>query len=57
MPDGLDWLYRPALRGMYKIESLKDGSLDLEDVAEANEALDIEAENQARIEEAHRDKP
>jgi hypothetical protein len=42
---------------MYKIESLKDGSLDLDDVAEANEALDIEAENQARIEEAYRDKP
>jgi hypothetical protein len=41
---------------MYKVESLKDGSLDLDDVAEANEALDIEAENQARIEEAHRDK-
>jgi hypothetical protein len=56
MPDGLDWLYRPALRGMYQVTHLKDGSLDLEDVAEANEALDIEAENQARIEEAHRDK-
>lgn len=37
---------------MCKYESLKDGTLDLEDVALMNEALDVQAENQARIQKA-----
>ena len=43
-----DWLVRPVLRGLCKYESLKDGALDLEDVAILNEALDVEQENQVR---------
>jgi len=36
---------------MCKYESMIDGTLDLADVAALNEYLDIEAENQMRIEE------
>lgn len=48
MVDGEDWLFRPVLRGMCRAESLFDGSLDLEQIALLNEAIDIEAENQYR---------
>lgn len=48
MPDGLDWLLRPAVRGMCRYESLKNGSLDLADVALMNDALDVAAENERR---------
>jgi hypothetical protein len=44
-----DWALRPVLRGLCKYESLKDGSLDLLDLAKMNEALDVEAENQYRL--------
>lgn len=40
-----DWLLRPVLRGLCRYESLRDGSLNLLDVAKMNEALDVEAEN------------
>lgn len=40
---------RPALRGVYRLESLIDGTLDLEHVALANEALDVMDENERRI--------
>jgi hypothetical protein len=39
---------RPVLRGIYKMESLLDGTLDLEHVALAHHALDVEAENERR---------
>lgn len=42
-----DWLFRPVLRGLCKYESLKDGSLNLLDIAKLNEALDVESENQS----------
>lgn len=48
MPEGLDWLLRPALKGMCRYESLKDGTLDLADVANMNDALDVAAENERR---------
>lgn len=48
MPEGLDWLLRPAVRGMCRYESLKNGSLDLADVAAMNDALDVAAENERR---------
>lgn len=47
-----DWVMRPCLRGLCKYESLKDGTLDLADVAQMNEALDVEAENEARYRRA-----
>lgn len=48
LPGGEDWLLRPVLRGMCKLESLYDGTLRIEQVAKANDALDVEGENQAR---------
>lgn len=42
---------RPVARGLCRYESLKDGTLDLADVALMNDALDVEEENQRRIEE------
>ena len=48
MPNGEDWLFRPVLRGLCKLESLYDGTLRIEHLAKANDALDVEVENQAR---------
>jgi hypothetical protein len=56
MGDNEDWIVRPALEGMCKYESLKDGTLDLEDVARMNAALDVKAENQRRLNRAQEDK-
>lgn len=39
---------RPCRAGMCTYVQLKDGSLDLADLALMNEYLDIEAENSAR---------
>ncbi|WP_445658529.1 DUF6889 family protein [Achromobacter sp. NCFB-sbj8-Ac1-l] len=41
----------PVLEGLCKYESLKDGSLDLADIALLNDALSVRADNKA---EAHR---
>lgn len=49
MENNEEWLYRPVLRGLIKYESLLDGTLDLNDVAILNEAIDIEIENQNRL--------
>lgn len=43
---------RPALEGVCRYESLQDGTLDLEDVARMNEALDVRAENEYRVRKA-----
>ena len=48
MEGGEDWLLRPVLSHLCRYESLKDGSLDLEDIALLNEALDVQAENEYR---------
>lgn len=48
---------RPVIRGMCKFESLKDGTLDLADIALMNDALDVRADNQYLLDEARdRDK-
>lgn len=39
---------RPVLRGMCDYSELKNGSLDLSDIAVMNEAIDVEAENKFR---------
>lgn len=39
---------RPVLRGLCKFESLKDGSLDLADLALMNDSLDVMDENERR---------
>ena len=53
MADDEDWLYRPVLEGLCKYESLKDGTLDLEDIACMNEALDVKFENTLRYRKAN----
>lgn len=40
------------MRGMCRFESLKDGTLDIEDISLMNDALDMQDENQARAEAA-----
>jgi hypothetical protein len=49
-----EWILRPVRAGMIKAESLVDGTLSIEDIAMYHEALDVENENQARVEEAYR---
>lgn len=44
-----DWLLRPVLEGACKYESLRDGTLGLIDISLLNEALDVRAENSARV--------
>ena len=55
MANGEDWLLRPVSAGFCKYESLIDGSLGLEDVANMNEAIDVMEENRARIRKAQQD--
>lgn len=45
---------RPVLRGVFRMESLIDGTLDLEHVVLANEALDVLDENERRLHQATR---
>lgn len=52
MPHGEEWLLRPVTRGMCKYESLKDGTIDLEDIARMNAALDVQTENENRQQKA-----
>lgn len=49
MGDQEDWVMRPCLEGLCRYESLKDGTLDLEDVAKMNEAIDVRNENENRL--------
>lgn len=52
MGDDEDWVMRPVLEGLCRYESLKDATLDLEDVAKMNEALDVRNENEHRYRKA-----
>lgn len=52
MESGEDWLLRPVGRGLCKLESLLDGTLDLADIAMANEFLDVQDENDMRVRDA-----
>jgi hypothetical protein len=53
MAEGEDWLLRPSIEGMCRFESLKDGTLDLVDIAKMNEALDVRSENERRYRKAN----
>lgn len=48
MATGEGWLLRPVVRGCCRYESLLDGTLSLEDVANLNDALDVQDENERR---------
>lgn len=43
---------RPVIEGLCKYESLKDGTLDLEDFMRMNDALNVRDENNMRLQEA-----
>lgn len=45
---------KPLLAGLCKMESLKNGELDILDVADMNDALDVQSENDYRVREALR---
>lgn len=48
MGENEDWLMRPVIERMCTYESLKDCTIDLEDLARMNAALDVRAENEDR---------
>jgi hypothetical protein len=48
MEDDEGFLMGPVLNGMCRMESLLDGTLDLEHIAWANDALAVREENKAR---------
>ena len=52
MGDNEDWVMRPVIEGLCKYESLKDCSIDLEDLARMNDALDVKYENENRYRRA-----
>lgn len=56
MPEGDDWLLRPLAHGLMKYESLKDGSVYIEDIARMNDLLDVKFENSRRLEAARETK-
>ncbi|MDY6450712.1 hypothetical protein SKM58_07785 [Acinetobacter faecalis] len=47
----MDWLMRPCVKGMCKFESLKNGKIDLADIALMNDALDVIADNEYLIQQ------
>ncbi|WP_322083966.1 DUF6889 family protein [Burkholderia sp. BCC1972] len=47
LPGGEDWLLAPVHAQMCRFESLKDGTLDLADVALMNDYLSVRADNEA----------
>jgi hypothetical protein len=53
MPDWESYILRPVMEKMCLYESLKDGRLDLADIAKMNEALDVKAENERRYRKAN----
>lgn len=44
---------RPVMENLCLYESLKNGTLDLEDVARMNDALDVKYENERRHRKAN----
>ncbi len=47
LPDGEEWMLRPVLEGLCRYESLKDGTLDLADLALLNDVLNAKSDNEA----------
>lgn len=54
LPNGRDWIWRPVLSPNMNVRpvELYDGTYDLCQIAEMNDVLDAEAENQYRAQEA-----
>ncbi len=53
-PDGEGFLLRPVLSGMVGYEQIDMTNLDLADFAQMNEALDVDAFNRGKIDDANR---
>jgi len=53
MAEDDDWLFRPVDAGYCRYTDLKDGTLDLVDVAKMNEMIDVKAENEKRYRKAN----
>lgn len=51
LPGGEDWLLRPVIKGMCQYESLKNGAVDLFDIALMNDALDVVEANRRKAEQ------
>lgn len=49
MPEGEEELLRPVMRGLIQYESLIDGTLDLYDISVLNDAIDVQDENDRRV--------
>lgn len=56
LPGGEDWLIAPVLAGLCRFESLKDGTVDLADIALMNDALAVKADNEERARAAMENK-
>jgi len=56
LPDDEGFLMAPVMNGMCRMESLIDGTLDLEHVAWANDAIAVREENKARQQQAAEDR-
>ncbi len=52
MPDDEDWLMRPNVEGKCDYAHYVNGTLNLEDIARMNDALDVRMENERRYREA-----
>jgi len=55
MGDGLDWLFRPFMRGKLPYIAVFDCSVTLVDIARINDLLNIADENEARARKAAED--
>ncbi|EEW0266136.1 TPA: NTP pyrophosphohydrolase [Escherichia coli] len=55
LPDGLSYLLDPVDAGLIPYYALKDGSIDLCDIALMNDHLAVKADNQRRIEKWRED--
>lgn len=49
LPEGESFLMRPVEAGYIPYTALKDGSVDLADIARMNDWLDLKADNDYRI--------
>lgn len=54
MPDGEEFYLAPIAQGYYAYPALLDGTLQIEHLAEINEAMAYDAENRRRIQEAQK---
>ena len=54
--EGMDWLLRPVIDGKCAYIDLKNGVLDIEDIALLNDAMDVRAENETRAMKASEEK-